>query len=435
MKKTNKILVSALALTLVCLVLVACGHIHTYETKWSYNDTHHWIAGTCEHENDKDAAPNEEYAAHIMGEPVVVDATCTTDGSRTTACKICGYKVVETIPANGTHVYDGGKTELVVDNGALYTQKICDNCGEGGEKTAVENAKVVTNTAEAQAALDAHDSTTLIYFAAGNYETLYIRTDDSLSTKLPYGGTWAGGGGTLLYREIENLTLLGADGAILDGFKVESFTYTPGGNVHSTSQIEHMIAAISLKNVTFKNLEFSGALENALSLTNNVAVDGLVFDGCTMNDADKDSRLLYVAVNKSDVSASGEVVMPAACKNITIKNCVVDGAHQVTELRGTENVTIEGNTFKNIAMQTLLINANDPHFTGTITIKDNTVDTISERFIRMNNVDGDVVITGNKVTNYTGADEDIIKVTNVTGTVTCEGNEVPDGALITLPEA
>lgn len=68
--KKSIILLSAAAL----LSLAACGtHTHTFASEWTYDDTNHWHAATCEHTDQKDGV-----AAHTLG----------ADGK----CTVCDYK-------------------------------------------------------------------------------------------------------------------------------------------------------------------------------------------------------------------------------------------------------------------------------------------------------------------------------------------------------
>ena len=56
MKKTMKILFLVFVLSLAVAALAACGHEHEYGDAYSYDGSHHWKAGTCEHEDAEDEA-------------------------------------------------------------------------------------------------------------------------------------------------------------------------------------------------------------------------------------------------------------------------------------------------------------------------------------------------------------------------------------------
>ena len=49
-------------------MLSACSHEHTFAETWSMNDTHHWLASTCEHSEEK-----KDYAEHVGTEDGICD--------------------------------------------------------------------------------------------------------------------------------------------------------------------------------------------------------------------------------------------------------------------------------------------------------------------------------------------------------------------------
>ena len=128
-------------------------------------------------------------------------------------------------------------------------------------------------------------------------------------------------------------------------------------------------------------------------------------------------------------------IMTTALANITVKNCTVNGADRAIELRGTENLTIEDNSFRNIAGRTILLSFDGTPYTGTVTVKDNTANTLGERFLRATNITGDITVTGNTLSGCNGADADVIKITDATGAVNVADNTIPDGKTVTVPAA
>lgn len=73
MKKLKYLLCPMLILCF-CFVFAACGeHEHTFESKWTYDDLHHWHAATCEHSELKDG-----YAIH-------------EDSNEDGMCDVCMY--------------------------------------------------------------------------------------------------------------------------------------------------------------------------------------------------------------------------------------------------------------------------------------------------------------------------------------------------------
>lgn len=430
MKKLTTILSLALLLGLALCLLSSCGHEHEYAAEYTYDGAHHWHVPSCEHPEDE-MPEIRDFGTHTMSEEsVAVAPGCSTAGKKVSSCTVCGFEKSTVIPATGEHVYEEGKTSYIVSDGVLYLQNLCDVCNTATAKTQVTNSFVVKNATEAQAALDAATEGTVIYLNATSYGTLYLRTSDTESTRFEMP-EWAGGSGVALLREFKDVTILAAPGAKVDCFKIEALTYTPGGNVHTNSKIPYLQAAISLENVTITGITFTGNAPTAIDLSGNVAVDGLTIDSCKMNDLDKDSRLLYRQGKTADFLANGVTVLTTAMKNITVTSCTVDGAYQLLELRGTENLTVTGNTLKNLAKHAILLAFDGTPYTGTVTITDNTVSGLAERFLRAANVNATLTVTGNTVTDYTGADDDIVKITDHTGTVTVEGNTFPDGKTVT----
>ena len=64
-------------------------HEHTYATEWTYDDTQHWHAATCEHTDEK-----KDLANHTKVERVTLAPTWTTKGKAKLAC-VCGWEGTE----------------------------------------------------------------------------------------------------------------------------------------------------------------------------------------------------------------------------------------------------------------------------------------------------------------------------------------------------
>ena len=93
MRKNIKALLLVVLAMVFVLSLVACGHTHTYEREWSADDTHHWHAATCNHD-EKFA-----YAEHSFGAGVE-----NADGTEISyTCRECQYVKVEAV--QHTHTY------------------------------------------------------------------------------------------------------------------------------------------------------------------------------------------------------------------------------------------------------------------------------------------------------------------------------------------
>ena len=78
-------------------------HVHTWDSEWSKDETNHWHASTCGHD-DKDVA------LHVYDDGFIEKAaTETEEGLIIYTCIHCGYEVEETIPQTShTHTYEEG---------------------------------------------------------------------------------------------------------------------------------------------------------------------------------------------------------------------------------------------------------------------------------------------------------------------------------------
>lgn len=71
-------------------------HVHTYAEEWSKDETHHWHAATCSHNDEV-----SEKAEHVWGEGVVTtEPTHTEKGEKTFTC-VCGATKTEEVAASG----------------------------------------------------------------------------------------------------------------------------------------------------------------------------------------------------------------------------------------------------------------------------------------------------------------------------------------------
>lgn len=80
------------------IVIPATGH--TYSEEWTYDETDHWHAATCGHDEEvKDKAEHTWNSGEITTEP-----TCTESGVKTYTCTVCGATKTEAVSATG-HTY------------------------------------------------------------------------------------------------------------------------------------------------------------------------------------------------------------------------------------------------------------------------------------------------------------------------------------------
>lgn len=289
------------------------------------------------------------------------------------------------------------------------TYEIIVDAAWGGDDINI-NLVNADSPAAAQSALDnAVAGTTIQLEPNVNYGTLLIRPVDGQENTVT-------GCDYLIYRnemlrKVENLTIIGAEGATVDAIKVVA------GHIEGSTGY-----VVDIKNLVIDSVVFTDKYDNApysyaapvffdLTYTN---VDGLTVKNCELigNNAKMNLVYLYGSGNPSNST------FETAAKNITISGNTVDGIARLCELRQTENVTITGNTIRNTALHGILLAADGGTYSGNVTITGNTADSIHERFVRMAGADNAVVvIKDNTITNYLGQDPDQIKVTLSDGTV------------------
>lgn len=83
MKKKFYLTVLSFICAFACAIgLVGCGHKHTFSEEWSFDETHHWHAATCEHSDER-----SEYGEHTMGTGTIEEY----NANDVPVCSVCGY--------------------------------------------------------------------------------------------------------------------------------------------------------------------------------------------------------------------------------------------------------------------------------------------------------------------------------------------------------
>lgn len=91
-------------------------HEHTYDTVWSKDDTYHWYASTCGHENEvKDKAKHSWNEGEVTMEPDV-----NQKGEKTYTCSVCKATKVEEIEVEEIEAVVFREIEVDYQNGVLY---------------------------------------------------------------------------------------------------------------------------------------------------------------------------------------------------------------------------------------------------------------------------------------------------------------------------
>ena len=280
---------------------------------------------------------------------------------------------------------------------------------------------VVDTTEEFQAALDYATPGTTIYLQPGiKYGVVSIRPVAGAANTIE-GCDYLNYRNEML-RKVENLTIVGAEGATVDAIKVVS------GHIEGSTGY-----VVDIKGLTIDSVEFNAAYANPttqryyaplyfdLSFIN---IDGLTVKNCKLVGDNASMNFVYLYGSGKPSTSTFET----AAKNLTITGNEVNGIARLCELRGTENVTITNNTIKNTYLHGILLSKdpNGSYYSGNVTITDNYADGIKERFVRMAGAgDATVVVKDNTIVNYRGSDADYIKVAdsaNYNANVTVENN-------------
>ncbi len=163
-RKLLVLLLAALTLFACAALFAACGeggadgdgtggggdeppqHTHTFADDWTYDETHHWHAATCEHEDEVSGmAPHEWNEGTITLQP-----GCTEEGERTYTCECGAFKKEPIAPTGHTYsdewTYNGtdhwhaatcghtgemsGKAPHEWDDGKITVEPTCTEAGE-----------------------------------------------------------------------------------------------------------------------------------------------------------------------------------------------------------------------------------------------------------------------------------------------------------------
>ena len=280
-----------------------------------------------------------------------------------------------------------------------------------------------TDVNAAQVALDAAEDGTIIKLQSGvNYGTLLVRP--VLGADHTVSGDWVTGNyATELARNIENVTILGAEGATVDAIVFDA-GYKGSNYIEGAPDL---MSYLNIKNLVIDGVEFTGASDKPIFVSlQNTNLDGLTVKNCVLDcttvttrsfAGNSNAQLVYV------YGSQGNHTFTTASKNIVITKNTVEGVLRLCELRETHNVTITDNIINNTAEHAILLASNSgKSYSGNVTVTGNSANGIRERFVRMSGAgDAVVEIKNNTVDNYLGEDMDYIKVTDGTN-VTLENN-------------
>lgn len=316
-----------------------------------------------------------------------------------------------------------------------------DTFGNGYDAT---TPILVTNAAEAQAALDnAVPGTTIQLMPGVHYGTLEVRVNVGLDGNTPvaaHENTEAvdyllAKSAPEFVRNLKDVTIIGASGATVDAIKfvTQGFKLTIPETGRTTQTIQPFI---SVENFLIDSVEFtddSTVTPDAQRYSplvvdlSTVKVDGFTVQNCKLEGDNSKMNFFYAYIG----SPKADFDFPVLMKNLTLANNTVSGIARFVELRASENVTIVGNVAKNLTAEFAQLGHNakyDNAYAGSIVFEDNTAENIPGQFaVIAKTGDANVEIRNNVITNVCAEYPDFvfdIRALNDGNTPTIESNTV-----------
>lgn len=271
---------------------------------------------------------------------------------------------------------------------------------------------VVTDTASAQAALDAATPNTTIIFKSGTYEPLFIRQTLEKSTRrsdLDKDGSYPA-----YLRSFKNLTLIAEVGAevVSKGITAEAGLFwhasAPASNQAEMRPMGGFISYLALENVTIDGIAFDSTEQSAVTLRDNgavptrgnIMVDGLTIQNCTGRGVASNENIHFLAAGGGTNDQNFPGTEKKSFNNIVVKNCELDSYYQPIAFNNATAVlnglTVTGNTFSNNGNSNVLQLSNKVN-SGAFVIKNNLFKDLNGRVVRATNSTANWTITGNRL--------------------------------------
>ena len=271
---------------------------------------------------------------------------------------------------------------------------------------------VVTDTASAQAALDAATPNTTIIFKSGTYEPLFIRQTLEKSTRrsdLDKDGSYPA-----YLRSFKNLTLIAEVGAevVSKGITAEAGLFwhasAPASNQAEMRPMGGFISYLALENVTIDGIAFDSTEQSAVTLRDNgavptrgnIMVDGLTIQNCTGRGVASNENIHFLAAGGGTNDQNFPGTEKKSFNNIVVKNCELDSYYQPISFNNATAVlnglTVTGNTFSNNGNSNVLQLSNKVN-SGAFVIENNLFKDLNGRVVRATNSTANWTITDNRL--------------------------------------
>lgn len=271
---------------------------------------------------------------------------------------------------------------------------------------------VVTDTASAQAALDAATPNTTIIFKSGTYEPLFIR--QTLEKSMRRSDLDKDGSYPAYLRSFKNLTLIAEVGAevVSKGITAEAGLFwhasAPASNQAEMRPMGGFISYLALENVTIDGIAFDSTEQSAVTLRDNgavptrgnIMVDGLTIQNCTGRGVASNENIHFHAAGGGTNDQNFPGTEKKSFNNIVVKNCELDSYYQPIAFNNATAVlnglTVTGNTFSNNGNSNVLQLSNKVN-SGAFVIKNNLFKDLNGRVVRATNSTANWTITGNRL--------------------------------------
>lgn len=221
------------------------------------------------------------------------------------------------------------------------------------------------------------------------------------------------------YRTLKNVTFTADEGVTVAGFTfnaghvygecydyVRDKAYTSGSAYYKHS---------SLKNITFAGLTITGQFDAKLYLDGS-SVEDITFEGCTFTgttDDGNNAAIKFLADNQYFT-------------NVIVKNCEIANYYQGVYVSGVNGLEVSNNSISNTNHNAIAVQSNDNGnpAKGSIVIKENYMENVSDRAIRVNTVADATFAVNNNVMVNCGDDEgEMFKAQSMgNGTANLENN-------------
>lgn len=271
---------------------------------------------------------------------------------------------------------------------------------------------VVTDTASAQAALDAATPNTTIIFKSGTYEPLFIR--QTLEKSMRRSDLDKDGSYPAYLRSFKNLTLIAEVGAevVSKGITAEAGLFwhasAPASNQAEMRPMGGFISYLALENVTIDGIAFDSTEQSAVTLRDNgavptrgnIMVDGLTIQNCTGRGVASNENIHFLAAGAGTNDQNFPGTEKKSFNNIVVKNCELDSYYQPIAFNNATAVlnglTVTGNTFSNNGNSNVLQLSNKVN-SGAFVIENNLFKDLNGRVVRATNSTANWTITGNRL--------------------------------------